>query len=131
MLGSLWGWGKIKLYLRVNSLPGDNPKPPFGPILDPTDLLALPFDSSPLPARPQMLQPFAGTLVRIVPHAFFLLDGSHLPCSVCCVAHTLRGQSWIRYKKMPPVGFSESGVYLAIATGRPLGFRCGFTYRDS
>jgi len=35
-LGSLWGWGKIWFYLRVTSLPGDNPNPPSGPILDPT-----------------------------------------------------------------------------------------------
>jgi len=35
-LGSLWDWGKIKFYLRVKSLPGDNPKRPSGPILDPT-----------------------------------------------------------------------------------------------
>jgi len=35
-LGYLWEGGKINLYLRVKSLPGDNPNPPSGPILDPT-----------------------------------------------------------------------------------------------
>jgi len=35
-LGYLWEQGKIKVYLRVKSLPGDNPNPPGGPILDPT-----------------------------------------------------------------------------------------------
>ena len=33
----------------------------------------------------------------------------------------LRGQSWIRYS-LPPPGFSESGIHLASATGKPLGF---------
>jgi len=35
-LGYLWGGGKKQFYLRVKSFPGDNPKPPSGPILDPT-----------------------------------------------------------------------------------------------
>jgi len=34
--GYLWGGGKKQLYLRVKSLPGDDPKPPSDPILDPT-----------------------------------------------------------------------------------------------
>jgi len=34
---------------------------------------------------------------------------------------TLRGQSRIRYSLVPP-GFSESGIHLATATGKPLGF---------
>jgi len=34
---------------------------------------------------------------------------------------TLRGQSRIR-DSLPPPGFSESGIYLASATGKPLGF---------
>jgi len=36
-LDYLWGGGKMKFYLIVNSLPGDNPYPPSGPILDPTE----------------------------------------------------------------------------------------------
>ena len=35
-LGSRAVWDKKKFYLRVTSLPGDNPTPPCGPILDPT-----------------------------------------------------------------------------------------------
>jgi len=35
-LGYFRGWGKIKCYSRVKSLPGVNPNPPSGPILDPT-----------------------------------------------------------------------------------------------
>ena len=35
-LGYLRGWGKIQFYLKVKSLPVDNPKPPSGPIMDPT-----------------------------------------------------------------------------------------------
>jgi len=35
-LGSLWDWGRIHFCLRVESLPGDHPNPPSGPILDPT-----------------------------------------------------------------------------------------------
>jgi len=35
-LGYLWGWGKTQFYFRVKSLPGDTPKPPSGPIMDPT-----------------------------------------------------------------------------------------------
>ena len=35
-LGYFWGWGKLKFSLRVKSLPGDNPNPPSGAILDPT-----------------------------------------------------------------------------------------------
>jgi len=34
----------------------------------------------------------------------------------------LRGQSQIWYS-LPPPGFSESGIHLASATGKPLGFR--------
>jgi len=37
-LGSLPLWGNSKFYLRVRSLPGVNPKPPFSPILDSTAL---------------------------------------------------------------------------------------------
>jgi len=36
-LGYLPLWGTSKFYLRVRSLPGVNPKPPFSPILDSTD----------------------------------------------------------------------------------------------
>ena len=35
--GLPWGGGKIPFYLRVKSLPGDNPNPRSGPILDPTE----------------------------------------------------------------------------------------------
>ena len=35
-LGSLPLWGNSKIYLRVRSLPGINPRPPFSPILDST-----------------------------------------------------------------------------------------------
>jgi len=35
-LGYLSGWGNIEFYYGVQSLPGDHPKPPSGPILDPT-----------------------------------------------------------------------------------------------
>jgi len=35
-LGSRAVWPKTQFYFRVKSLPGDDPKPPFNPILDPT-----------------------------------------------------------------------------------------------
>jgi len=35
-LGYLWGGDKIQFYLRVKSLPVENPKSPSGPILNPT-----------------------------------------------------------------------------------------------
>jgi len=38
-LGYRRQWGEINLYLRVKRLPGDNPNPPAGPILDPTVVL--------------------------------------------------------------------------------------------
>jgi len=36
-LGYLWGGSKLQFDFRVQSLPGDNPKPSSGPILDPTE----------------------------------------------------------------------------------------------
>jgi len=45
-----------------------------------------------------------------------LLVGARVGC-----VRTLRGQSWIRHS-LPPPGFSESGIHLASATGKPLGF---------
>ena len=51
---------------------------------------------------------------------------------------TLRGQSRI-WDSLPPPGFSVSGIYLASATGKPLGFfwihvqgfrKCATTYLD-
>jgi len=41
-LGYFWGWRKLQFYLRVESLPGDNLKPPSGPMNE-ARLSHLPF----------------------------------------------------------------------------------------
>jgi len=102
-LGSLFLWGNSKFYLRVKSLPGVFPKPPFGLILDSTVLRLYPSHGalsasaggtplSPLIQHITLCGPgFVCVCLRAYVCAFFITTQAEHSCCICfcvfCISH--------------------------------------------